>query len=80
MFHLCGIDVGGMNLNVYASVPVARGRYQPESLRFFGHCAHFTFLSLLTLVHCLFISDDLRINGGALPNSFHVSLIKITIG
>ena len=58
------------------SMPVKRGSDQPESLRFFGHCAHFIFLSLLTLVHCFFVSDDLRINVEALPNSFHVFLKK----
>ena len=73
--HKCSICVASMTSAwILMSRPVIRGSDQPESTRFFGHCAHFTFLSLLTLVHCLFISDDLRINVGALPNSFHVFL------
>ena len=39
----------------------------------------FPFLSLLTHVCCLYKSEDLRIKGGAVLNSFH-HLFKVTIG
>ena len=39
----------------------------------------FSFLSLLIHVCCLYKSEDLRIKGGAVLNSFH-HLFKVTIG